>query len=211
MITLVSPEIEEYSVRHTSPLPSHMQELMEFTTVNMEMSMMLSGPIEGSLLQFLAFSLRAKRVLDVGTFTGFSAQMMAAALPEDGEVVTCEFDAEHARIAREFADKGPNGHKIDIRIGPALATLATLEPAFDLVFVDAEKTEYEAYYERALELLSPHGMIAVDNVLWGGRVLDPQSDSDRAIAAFNAHVLRDPRTVQVLLPVRDGVLLIHRA
>ncbi len=211
MISLVSPEIEEYAVEHTTPLPDHLSELVNITSETMDMPQMLSGPIEGMLLQFLVWATEARRVLDVGTFTGFSAQMMAAALPDDGVVVTCEFNPDTARVAKSHFDKSPHGHKIDLRLGDALETLRSLEGPFDVVFIDAEKTDYSAYYERAVELLSPRGIVAVDNVLWEGRVLDPQSESDRAIAALNERIRRDDRVRHVLLPIRDGVMLVHRA
>ena len=210
MITLVPEEIELYAVDHTSRLPANLEELTTVTYDTMDVPQMLSGPIEGTMLQFLIRAIGATRVIDVGTFTGFSAQMMAAALPEDGVVVTCEHDPKHAEMAREHFGKSPHGHKIDLRLGPALDTLKSLTGRYDLVFIDAEKTEYVDYYERALELLSEKGLIAVDNVLWGGRVLDPQSESDRAIAAFNDHVRQDSRVRHVLLPIRDGVMLIHK-
>lgn len=211
MLTLVSREIEDYAVAHTSPLPPLLDELTQFTYDNMDVPQMLSGPIEGTLLQFLAWASGAKRVLDVGTFTGFSAQMMSAALPDDGVVVTCELDESRAAVAREYADRSPHGSKIDIRLGPALDTLRALRGPFDLVFIDAEKTEYVQYYERALEMLSHRGIVAIDNVLWGGRVLNPKDESDRAIAAFNEHVKNDIRVRHVLLPIRDGVMLVHKA
>ena len=211
MITLVPEEIELYAVDHTSSLPANLEELTAVTYDTMDVPQMLSGPIEGTMLQFLIRAIGATRVIDVGTFTGFSAQMMAAALPDDGVVVTCEYDAKHAEVAREHFGKSAHGHKIDLRLGPALDTLNSLDGPYDLVFIDAEKTEYIDYYERALELLSDRGFIAVDNVLWGGRVLDPQSESDRAIAAFNDHVRQDSRVRHVLLPIRDGVMLIHKA
>ena len=211
MISFVSPEIEEYAEKHTTPLPGHLQDLVRMTRETMDMPQMLSGPIEGTFLQFLVWATWARQVLDVGTFTGFSAQMMAAALPDDGIVVTCEVNPENARVAREHFDRSPHGRKIDLRLGDAVETLNSLEGPFDVVFIDAEKTDYGAYYERALELLSPRGIIAVDNVLWSGRVLDPQSDSDRAIAELNEHIRQDHRVRHVLLPIRDGVMLVHRA
>ncbi len=212
MLTLVSEDIERYAVEHTSPLPDYLQELTDYTYENMSIPQMLSGPIEGTLLQTLVWTTDAKRVLEIGTFTGFSSQMMAAALPDDGVLVTCDIDPEAARVAREFYAKSPHGHKIDLRLGPALETLETLSDwVFDVVFIDADKTGYAAYYEKAVELLAPRGVIAVDNVLWSGRVLDPQTDEDRSIAAFNERVKNDPRVRHVLLPIRDGVMLVRRA
>ena len=211
MLTLVAEEIEEYARQHTTALPPHLAELARFTLEEMEYGLMLSGPIEGGLLQFLVWASGARRVLEIGCFTGFSAQMMAAALPEDGQLITCEIDPETAAIARKYADDGPDGHKIEIRIGPAAETLKTLEGPFDLVFIDADKEPYPDYYEAAMELLSERGIIAVDNVLLNGRVLNPESRSGQRMAAFNARVASDPRVRQVMLPVRDGVMLIRRA
>ena len=212
MLTLVPEDIERYAIDHTSPLPDYLQELTDYTFENMSIPQMLSGPIEGTLLQTLVWTTGAKRVLEIGTFTGFSSQMMAAALPDDGILVTCDIDPEAAEVARQFYTKSPHGHKIDLRLGPALDTLETLNDwAFDVVFIDADKTGYAAYYEKAVELLAPRGVIAVDNVLWSGRVLDPQTDEDRSIAAFNERVKNDPRVRHVLLPIRDGVMLIRRA
>ena len=208
MLTLVSAEIEEYAVEHTKALPAHLAELARFTQQTRPDAAMLSGPIEGTLLQILALALGARRILEIGTFTGFSAQMMAAVLPEGGELVTCDIDEQTGAAAREFMDRGPLGSRITQRFGPALETMATLSGPFDMVFIDADKENYIAYYERAMELLSPTGIIAVDNALWGGRVLDPKDSSDRAIAALNDHVQGDPRVRNVLLPVRDGVMLI---
>ena len=210
IITMVSPEVEKYAVDHTTPLPDHMEALKQYTMDNMPSAGMLSGPIEGTLLQFLVWATRARRVLEIGCFTGFSAQMMASALPEDGTLTTCEIDPEVAAIAQEHLDRSPDGHKIDIRVGPALETLESLEGPFDLVFIDADKTSYADYYERAMAMLSDQGIIAIDNVLWSGRVLSPEDDSSRAIAALNDRVSQDPRVRHVLLPIRDGVMLVHK-
>jgi caffeoyl-CoA O-methyltransferase len=171
---------------------------------------MLSGHLQGTFLQMLSASVGARRILEIGTFTGFSALMMAAALPDDGELITCDIDPEAIALARSFFARSPDGSKIDVREGPALDTLKTLEGPFDLVFIDADKESYIAYYEAALPLLAPNGVIAVDNVLWMGRVLDPQDDSDRVIVAFNEHVSRDERVWNMLLPIRDGVMLVRR-
>ena len=211
MITLVSPDIETYSIENTTPLPPNLEELIRVTREQTDGSEMLTGPVEGTFLQFLVWATNARRVLEIGTFTGFSAQMMAAALPPDGVVVTCENDRKHADIAQEHFNKGPQGGKIDLRYGDAIETLDTLSGPFDVVFIDADKTNNQAYYEKSLEMLSPRGVIAVDNVLWSGRVLSPESESDHAIAEFNRHVQGDPRVRCVLLPIRDGVTLIRRA
>lgn len=211
LLTLVPEDIERYAMAHTTPLPALLEELIAVTQERFgEQARMLSGQLEGTLLQMLIGALRARRVLEVGTFTGFASQMMAAALPKDGEVITCDVDPKAIEVARSFFARSPHGHKISLREGPALETMRTLEPGFDLVFIDADKENYVNYYEAALPLLAANGLIAVDNVLWSGRVLDPKSDQDRAIVAFNEHVARDERVTQVVLTVRDGLMLISR-
>ncbi|MCH8814190.1 MAG: class I SAM-dependent methyltransferase [Chloroflexi bacterium] len=211
MVTLVPEEIEEYAGGHTTPLPELLDELVAVTREKMGgLSMMLSGQVEGTFLQMLAASLGAKRILEIGMFTGFSAQMMAAALPENGELITCDVNPQAIEIAKSFFARSPHGHKITVREGPALETLKTLEPPFDLVFIDADKENYTNYYEASLPLLGPNGIIAVDNVLWSGNVLDPKDESGKAIVAFNDHVQADERVTNVLLTVRDGLTLIRK-
>jgi caffeoyl-CoA O-methyltransferase len=190
-----------------------LQELVETTKRELpDRATMLSGHLEGTLLQMLVAMSGARRVLEIGMFTGFSAQMMASALPDDGRVVTCDIEPRHIAIAREFFARSAHGYKIEVREGPALETLKTLEPrSFDFVFIDADKRNYINYYEASLPLLADGGTIAVDNVLWSGRVLDPQEEDDRAIVAFNDHVRADDRVTCVMLTVRDGVMLIRRA
>ncbi len=205
-------QIEEYATKHSAPLPPLLEEVIAKTQEEMgNLSAMLSGHLQGAFLQMLASSVGARRILEIGTFTGFSALMMAEALPEDGRLITCDVNPRAIEMARSFFDRSAHGGKIEIREGPALDTLKTLEGPFDFVFIDADKESYNAYYEAALPLLAPNGVIAVDNVLWMGRVLDPQDESDRAIAAFNDHVSRDERVWNMLLPIRDGLMLIRRA
>jgi caffeoyl-CoA O-methyltransferase len=212
MLTLVKEKIQLYAEAHTTPLPELLQELIVETEREMgRRALMLSGHLEGVLLQMLAMSLGAKRILEIGMFTGFSAQMMAAALPEDGKLITCDVDPKAIAIAKRYFARSPHGHKIEVREGPALDTLRTLEGPFDLVYIDADKTGYIDYYEAALPLLAPNGVIAVDNVLWSGRVVKEHDDEDtRAIVAFNDHVQRDDRVSNVMLTLRDGVTLIRR-
>ena len=211
MLTLVPEEIEAYAQDHSTGVPPLLAELTQATHDKFGgLAMMLSGQVEGLLLQTLVASIGAKRVLEVGTFTGFSALMMAAALPDDGEIVTLELSPEHAAFARGFFERSPDGHKVRLIAGPALDTLQTPEGPFDLVFIDADKAGYVGYYEAALSMLSERGVIAIDNVLWSGNVLDPKEDNGRAIVAFNDHVERDERVTNVLLTVRDGIMLVRR-
>jgi caffeoyl-CoA O-methyltransferase len=209
---VVPDPIEDYAARHTTPLPPLLQELSAATLERTGgRALMLSGPVAGMVLQSLVAATGARRVLELGTFTGFSALMMAAALPDDGQLITCDVDPEATAIARQFWARSPHGHKIELRLGPALETIKTLSGPFDFVFIDADKPAYIDYYEAVLPLLAPRGIIVADNALRRGRVLAPASDGDAATAAFNDHVQRDPRTVNVLLTVRDGMMLIRRA
>ncbi len=210
MFEIVREDIEAYAFRHTTPLPPLLEELKEETYKSMELPQMISDQSVGTFLQFMISVSGAKNVLELGMFTGFSALMMAHALPEDGRVTPCEINPKAEETARRFFDRTPHGKKIEVRMGPALDTLKTLTGPFDLVFIDADKENYIAYYERCLDLLSPRGIIVVDNVLWSGRVLDPKDESDRAIVAFNQHVKNDGRVEHALLTVRDGLMLIRR-
>ena len=169
MITLVPEQIEAFAADHTSPPPPLLDELIAETQREFgERATMLSGRIEGTLLQMLIAISGAKRVLEIGMFTGFSAQMMAAALPDDGRITTCDVDPKAIAIAKRYFARSPHGHKIEVRQGPALDTLRTLEGGFDLIFIDADKSNYIDYYDASLPLLAPGGLIAVDNVLWSG-------------------------------------------
>ena len=210
-MNITEPALEAYAEAHTEPLPALLQELIEKTKREFgERAGMLSGQLEGTLLQTLVAISGARRVLEIGMFAGFSAQMMAAALPEDGRLITCDIDPRAISLAKKYFARSPHGHKIEVREGPALETIKMLEGAFDLVFIDADKGNYTNYYEAVLPLLAPGGLIAVDNVLWSGRVLDPQADDDRAIVAFNEHVRADDRVIAVMVPIRDGLTLIRK-
>lgn len=178
---------------------------------------MLSGHVEGRFLQFLVHMTRATRVLEIGMFTGYSALAMAEALPDGGEVVACELDADVARFAQECFAASPAGGRVTVRVAPARETLTQLaheRARFDLVFVDADKAGYADYLGAVLDLdlLSPHGIVAVDNTLMQGQPFlpDEPTANGAAIAAFNDAVAADPRVEQVLLPLRDGLTLIRR-
>ncbi len=203
---------ETYAAAHTTPPTPELAQLVDDTRATLASPQMLSGPVEGRLLELLVHGVQAQLVLELGTFSGFGALSMAAGLPPGGRIVTCEVSAEHAAFARQRIEASPHGDRIDLRIGPALETIAALDGPFDLVFVDADKTGYRDYYEAVLPKLSGHGLIVVDNTLWSGRVIDPSgADEDtRALAAFNDHVVADERVVCVMLTIRDGVTLIGR-
>ena len=210
MSFIVEEKIEEYAERHTTRPDPLLAELAEETKATMSTPQMLTGTIEGRFLQQLVFASGARRVLEIGTFTGYSALSMAAALPEDGRIDTLDIEPKHAEVAQRYFDRSPLGGKITLHLGPATETIATLDGEFDLVFIDADKAGYDSYYEAVLPRLSARGLIAIDNTLWSGRVLDPQDESTARIAELNDKIAADDRVVAVQLTVRDGVTLIRR-
>lgn len=213
MIPIVKDGIEEYAAAHTTPPSPWLAALAAETERDNPMAMMMVGALEGRLLECLVFALGARRVLEIGTFTGYSSLSMAAGLPGDGRIVTCDIDPEALAVARRHIAASPYADRIEIREGPALETIAGLDGPFDFVFVDADKTNYVQYYEAVLPKLAERGLIAVDNTLWSGAVLDESdtTENTEAIRAFNDHVRADPRVVCVQLTVRDGVTLIRRS
>jgi caffeoyl-CoA O-methyltransferase len=209
---VVPEEIEAYAEAHTTRPMELLERLAAETRAALRSPQMLTGTIEGRFLEFLVFAIGARRVLELGTYSGYSAISMAAALPPEGRIDTCEVDETHAAVARRYVEEAGLAERITIHVGPALETIARLEGEFDFVFIDADKENYVNYYEAVLTRLSDRGLIAADNTLWSGRVLDNSDDSEgtRAIRAFNEHVREDHRVVSVMLTVRDGVTLIRR-
>jgi caffeoyl-CoA O-methyltransferase len=209
---IADPELEAYAIAHGSREPEHLAAVARTTREFSSVHRMMVGALEGGLLAMLVAITGARRVLEVGTFTGYSALAMAEALPPDGRIITCEIDPDHAAQARANFEASQHGSRIELRVGPALDTINSLEGPFDLVFIDADKPGYAAYYEAVLPRLAPNGAIAVDNTLWSGRVLDAASDDPDTVAirAFNDKVAGDPRVRSVMLTVRDGLTLIRR-
>jgi len=212
MKPIIPEKIEEYCLRHSSARNKLLRELERYTQQHCADARMLIGPHEGALLAMLVRITGARRILEIGCFTGYSALCMTEALPANGKLVTCEINPKHADIARSFFARSPFGHKIKLRLGPALETLAALPrlAKFDLLFLDADKENYVNYYEAVLPRLRPGGLIVADNVLWSGHVLAPKDKTDRAVVRFNQRVRRDRRVECVMLPVRDGVYLIRK-
>jgi caffeoyl-CoA O-methyltransferase len=212
-VPVTDPAIERYCEEHTTPPAEALQRLARETHEQLEFPQMLTGAIEGRLLQMLVWASGAARVLEIGTFSGYSALSMAAALPDGGRIVTCEISEKHAEFAQRHIDASPYADRIEVRLGPALDTIAGLDGPFDLVFIDADKTGYAGYFEATLPKLAPRGLIVIDNTLWGGDVLDPAGDDEngRALAALNDRLAKDDRVVTVQLPVRDGVTLVRHA
>lgn len=214
--TSESPELAELTRKTASEDWSKRFEDRE--TVRQLEQEMLSGHVEGQTLKMFVRMVKAKRVLEVGMFTGYSALAMAEALPDDGYLLACEVDEYVARFAQDCFAQSPHGCKIQVKVAPALETLQNLVDvgeSFDLIFIDADKREYIAYYQMILDgnLLAPGGIICVDNTLMQGQAyLEPEkrSANGNAIAEFNRLVANDARVEQVILPLRDGVTLISR-
>ena len=211
MNTLVSADIEAYAQAHSMPESNLCHALREETQRRMASPQMIVGPLEGAFLKMMTQLVQAKRVLEIGMFTGYSALCFAEALPADGRIITCEIDEESAALARQYFARSPVGKKIEIRMGPALETMRHLTGPFDLIFIDADKTNYVNYYRRALDLLSPQGVMLIDNALWDGDVLKTPAPDEKtaAIQELNRVVAADPRVTAVLVTIRDGVLVIR--
>jgi caffeoyl-CoA O-methyltransferase len=210
---LTLDEILAYAERMSTPASPQLEELAEETRRTLDSPQMLSGPVVGRLLEFFVFALEARSVLEIGTYAGYSALSMAEGLPTDGRIVTLEIDEVRAEFARRAIADSPHAKKIEVVVGPALESLENLPGPFDFIFIDADKEGYLGYYEAVLPKLSPRGLIALDNTLSHGQVLDETARSPRAetIRAFNERVRNDPRVRCVILSVRDGVTLIRRA
>lgn len=209
----ISEKVENYAISVSRTPGGVCQEIADYTKAFVPMSIMLTGPMEGAFLGILIRAIGAKRILEVGTYTGYSALAMAECLPEDGTLITLDQNPETSAIAQKFWNKSPHGKKIELKMGPALQSLAQLTGKFDFVFIDAAKTEYEAYVDRALELLSPKGLIAIDNTLYAGMVLDPDVRDPRpqAIRQLNQRLKERDDLHVVLLPIRDGVTIVQKA
>ena len=212
MNNIVSADIEAYAQAHSTPESDLCRALREETQQRMESPQMIVGPLEGAFLKMMTQLVQATSVLEIGTFTGYSALCFAEALPTDGIVITCEIDDESAALARVYFMRSPVGKKIELRMGPALDTMRHLRGPFDLIFIDADKINYVNYYQRALDLLPPQGVILIDNVLWSGEVLKqpPPDEQTAAIQKLNRMVSADPGVSAVLVTIRDGVLVVRR-
>lgn len=208
---IVAKQAEEYALAHTSALSPLLEEVEHFTLTKTAYPSMLTGRVEGRFLQLMTQLSGARRIVDIGTFTGFSALAMAEVLPEDGEILTIENNPEHARIAQSFFDRSPCGKRISLRLCEALEILKSLPDAgTDLVFIDADKQSYSAYYGEAMRIVKNRGLIFVDNALWYGRIFDPKDDDSRAMADFNELVKSDERAEKLFLTIRDGIYLIRK-
>ncbi len=209
----VTAELWDY-IRDVSVRETPVQRRLREETARMPRAIMQISPDEGQFLALLIRLLDARRTLEVGVFTGYSSLSVALALPDDGRVIACDINEEWTSIARRYWREAGVEKKIDLRLRPAIETLDDLIASgeggrFDFAFIDADKSNYANYFERAMVLVRPGGMIAIDNVLWYGRVIEPsfEDDDTRAIRAFNEKLHHDDRVWLSMLPVRDGLTL----
>ena len=209
---IVEPRVEEYAERYSTPPTDLFRRLADETRATTDVPQMMVGQLEGHFLAELVRISGARRILELGTFTGYSSISMALALPPGGRIVTCDVNEETNAVARRYAAEAGVLDRIDYRLGPGLETVAELEGPFDIVFIDADKTNYVNYYEATLPLLAEDGFLLVDNALSSGDVVDAASarESTQAIHALNERIREDDRVENVLLTVRDGINLVRR-
>ena len=204
--------IEEYLEQHTTPMDEVLHELYRETHLHAMNPRMASGPVQGRFLQFLCQLMQPKKVLEIGTFTGFATICMARAMASDGQLITIEANEEYEGVIRKYLAKAGVADRVKLIIGDAKEVMLSLEDGFDLVFIDADKISYPSYYDLVIEKLNPGGVILADNVLWEGKVLNvgTKERDTKAIQAFNDKVQNDPRVENVLLPLRDGLMMVRK-
>ncbi|QPJ63883.1 MAG: methyltransferase [Candidatus Nitrohelix vancouverensis] len=206
----IDGDVEYYAFDHTQSEGEFLRQLEGEIYERLEIPHMCTGRIEGQFLNMMAHLIGARRIIEVGTFGGYASLSMAAALPDDGELFTCDIDPVAIKFAKSFFAQSPHGKKITLLEGAATETLKTLSGSFDMAFIDADKQNYKNYYELILPMIRTGGLIAVDNVLWSGRVLKPSDESDHAINDFNKAIVKDKRVDKVMLTLRDGVYLLRK-
>ncbi|MDJ0622453.1 MAG: class I SAM-dependent methyltransferase [Desulfocapsaceae bacterium] len=209
---VVAWEAEQYAAGHTSPMSPLLEEIEKYTLTSTDYPSMLTGRVEGRFLQLIVSLSGAKNIIDIGTFTGYSALAMAESLAGDGKILTIEHNPANADIAQAYFNRSPHGAKIELRQGEAIDILKSLpNNRYDLVFIDADKSNYLAYYQESMKVLREGGLILADNALWYGRIFDPQDEESKAMAAFNEEVNNDNRVEKLFLTLRDGIYLIRKA
>ena len=210
MLALVPEEIEEYIKAHSAKESPLLLELVNETKEKTDLPQMQIGQIEGAFLKLLVILLKAKRILEIGTFTGYSALVMAEGLPPDGELITLDKNTSYTDIAKKFWARSPHGKKIKLVLGDAIQSIQLLEGQFDLVFIDAHKPDYIQYWDLSMPMVRRGGLIVADNVLWSGRVLNPQKEDDFGIDSFNKFVSYDTRVEAIMLSIRDGLTVARK-
>ncbi|MBV1790026.1 class I SAM-dependent methyltransferase [Marinobacterium sp. D7] len=207
---LVDEAIEDYAYLQTSAEPPLLQELIDQTNLNMGWPQKLSGRLVGRTLKLLSAMVRPKQALEIGMFTGYSALSIAEGMPEDGRLVCCETNPRAIEFAQGFFDRSEHGHKIEVIFGRALETIEKLDMTLDFTFIDADKRNYLNYYERVKEMTRPGGLIVLDNVLWSGKVLQPESEIDDILVETNRRIAADPEVENVFLTLRDGLNVVRK-
>jgi len=208
-------ELSEYVENHTSEESPLLKKIDHFTNEKMVMPRMLSGHLQGRVLAMLSKLMRPKTILEIGTFTGYSALCLAEGLEENGKIITIDINEELEDVVTDFFNQSPYGHMIDYRIGNALDIIPELNEIFDMVFIDADKENYLNYYDLIMEKLNPGGILIADNVLWSGKVIKKSEKKDKDIETeglklFNQKVHADDRVENVLLPIRDGLMIVRK-
>ena len=210
-MNLISEEIEQYCLDQSQQDTGLLKELVNKTLKEEEIPQMLSGPLVGGLLQLLIKITGAKNILEIGMFTGYSTLKMAEALPEDGEIHTCELMEKHVKTAESWFNKSNDGYKITIHHGRAIDQLNSFKiGSFDLIFIDADKRNYPEYYRRSTTLLKVGGIAVLDNMLWDGEVLNPKDGNAKALRETAELIKNNHRLESLLLPVRDGILIYRK-
>lgn len=205
--------IEAYALAHTSAESLLLAQLNRETHAKVLQSRMLSGHLQGRLLSLLSSMIQPRRILEIGTYTGYSALCLAEGLTDDGVLITIDVNEELEAFTRSFFEQSPLGHKIDFRIANAVTLIPTLNETFDLVFIDADKLNYGLYYDLVFDKVRPGGVIIADNVLWSGKIVQTEKKTDKdtqALLDFNQKLHHDPRVSNVLLPVRDGLMIVRK-
>lgn len=207
------PDLTAYAEAHTSPESDLLRRLNRNTRAHIMAPRMLSGHMQGRFLSMLSYMIRPRRILEIGTYTGYSALCLAEGLTDDGLLITIDHNEELEDFARSYWGQSPLKTKIDFRLGLAADIIPTLNETFDLVFIDADKRNNSVYFDLIIDKIRPGGFILADNVLWSGKVIEHVKPSDHdtpAVLAFNQKVQDDPRVENVLLPVRDGIMIIRK-
>jgi caffeoyl-CoA O-methyltransferase len=208
---LISTSINQYISDHTSSFLSVLDELERETYLKVMLPHMISGKEQGLFLKMMVQISKSKNVLEIGTFTGYAALCIAAGLPDNGTITALEINPELEEIIRKYFVKAKLEHKLNLMIGDGLESIATLNGPFDLVFIDADKQRYSLYYDAIFDLVSPGGIILADNVLWSGKVVEPNPNKDtQAILDFNKKIQDDPRVQNTIIPMRDGIMMIRK-
>lgn len=211
---LVNEAIEDYAFLNTTEEPELLRELIDQTNENMGWPQKLSGRLVGRTLKMLAQLIQPKNCLEIGMFTGYSALSIAEGMPDDGKLICCETNPRAIEFAQTFFDRSPHGHKIEVIFGRALETIEKLnqeqDMQLDFTFIDADKRSYMLYYQKVLEMTRPGGLIILDNVLWSGKVLQPESDIDDTLVEMNRLIADDPNVENIFLTVRDGMNVVRK-